>query len=218
MRKTEIMKSKAIYIVLIKAMTGLGRFSRKLFGYEYTHIAVSLTDELCDFVTFSRRRHYTPFDAGFMHEKREHYAFGKYDSAQVKVFKIPVTEDIYNRIVNFVNEVENDSDYVFNFYSMLTMPVIHGFKIYKSYNCMSFVGRILELTGEISMDRKYYRYSIKEFDRLLEGFENSTFNLKKSSDDIDYMSKAGIFKNIGQYIVLNAILTYRLIFKSMVKF
>lgn len=212
------MKNKTIYIVLIKAMTGLGRFSRKLFGYEYTHIAVSLTEELCDFVTFSRRRHYTPFDAGFMHEKREHYAFGKYNSVQVKVFKIPVTEEAYTRIVDFVTEVENDKDYMFNFFSMLTMPVLHGFKIYKTYNCMSFVGRILELTDEVSMNRKYYKYSIKEFDRLLGRFENSTVDLEKIDDDSDYMIKINIFKNIGQYIVLNTILMYRLIFKSMVKF
>lgn len=212
------MKDKAIYVVLIKAMTGLGRFSRKLFGYDYTHIAVSLTEELCDFVTFSRRRHYTPFDAGFMHEKREHYAFGKYDSVQVKVFKIPVTDEAYERINDFVTEVEQDRQYVFNFFSMLTMPVIHGFRIYKAYNCMSFVGRILELSGEVAMNRKYYRYSIKEFDRLLSEYENSEFDLKKNSDDDDYMVRVNIFKNIGQYLALNAILMYRLIFKSMVKF
>ena len=56
-----------IYIVLVKAMTGLGKFARKFSKYEYTHIAVCLNDKLDDFITFSRKKHYTPFDSGFMH-------------------------------------------------------------------------------------------------------------------------------------------------------
>lgn len=212
------MKDKAIYIVLIKAMTGLGKFARKISGYDYTHIAVSLDETYSDFVTFSRRMHYAPFDAGFMHEKREHYAFGKHDGVKVRVFRIPVTYEAYKRITDFVSEVENDDKYVFNFLSMVTMPLIHGFKIYKAYNCMSFAGKILELSDAVRMDRKYYRYSIKDFDRMLSVFHNEEKYLKKNSEDTDYMAKINIFKNIWLYMRLNAILLYRLIFKNMVKF
>ena len=56
-----------VYVVLVKALTGLGKFSRKINKYEYTHIAVSLKQEMEDFDTFSRRSHYTPFNAGIMH-------------------------------------------------------------------------------------------------------------------------------------------------------
>ena len=48
-------KNEYVYIVLIKALTGLGKFSRKLNHYEYTHIAVCFEDTLSDFVTFSRK-------------------------------------------------------------------------------------------------------------------------------------------------------------------
>lgn len=212
------MKDKVIYIVLIKAMTGLGKLARRISGYDYTHIAVSLDETLSDFVTFSRRMHYAPFDAGFMHEKREHYAFGKYDSVKVKVFRIPVTCEAYKRVKDFISEVENDDKYVFNFFSMVTMPLIHGFKIYKAYNCMSFVGKILELSDAVRMDRKYYRYSIKDFDRLLSVFYNEENYLEKACEDTDYMAKINFFRNIRLYIRLNGILLYRLIFKSMVKF
>ncbi len=212
------MNNRAVYVVLIKAMTGLGRFARRISGYDYTHIAVCLDSSLDDFVTFSRRRHGAPFDAGFMHERRSHYAFGKNDSVKVKVFEIPVSDKAYNDIRAFVSRVENDREYVFNFFSMVTMPLIHGFKIYKAYNCMSFVGRILELSGAVKMDKKYYRYSIKNFDRLLSGYHNEETYLKKDCEDWDYMAKTGFFKNIGLYIKLNGILIYRLIFKSMVKF
>ena len=59
---------KWVYIVLIKAHTGLGAVARHITGYPYTHIAVSLDRSMTDFVSFSRRFHNFPFDAGFTHE------------------------------------------------------------------------------------------------------------------------------------------------------
>ena len=39
-------KDEYIYIVLVKALTGLGRIARKITRYEYTHIAISLDENL----------------------------------------------------------------------------------------------------------------------------------------------------------------------------
>ena len=96
-------KDEYIYIVLVKALTGLGRIARKITRYEYTHIAISLDENLEDFITFSRRKHYSPFDAGFMHEKRQYYAFGKNKNVKVKVFKIKISRIIViNLITNLI--------------------------------------------------------------------------------------------------------------------
>ena len=132
-----------IYIVLVKAMTGLGRFVRKFSKYEYTHIAVSLDDKLEDFITFSRRKHYSPFDAGFMYESIDCYAYGNYKKVKLKIFKVPVNNK--KEIIHYIEDVSKDNSYIFNLYSMMTMSLFHGFKIYKAHNCMSFVAKILEL-------------------------------------------------------------------------
>ena len=42
-----------IYIVLIKAHTGLGKISRKITKYDYSHISISMDESFTDFVTFS---------------------------------------------------------------------------------------------------------------------------------------------------------------------
>ena len=153
------MNNEYIYIVLVKALTGLGQFSRMITKYEYSHIAVCLDEKLEDFVTFSRRKHYSPFNAGFMHEKREHYAFGENKKVKVKVFKVPVTKENKARIINYIADIEDDKEYVFNIYSMITMPFIHGFEIYKAYNCMSFTAKIIELSDSVQMDKTYYKYN-----------------------------------------------------------
>lgn len=182
---------KNIYIVLIKAHTGLGKLAKTITKYDYTHIAVCFDNKLTEFITYSRRRHYLPLDAGFMYEYRDYYAFGKNNKVRVKVFRLPVNDDCYINVKEFIKKCKNDNMQMFNLFSMLTMPVIHGFRIYKSHNCMSFVARITELSGAVKMNKPYYRYSIKELDRLLNGYEYFEGNLKRiSSKDYEkYMKK-----------------------------
>lgn len=212
------MKNKAVCVVLIKAMTGLGVFARKIFKYPYTHIAVCLDEDLEDFVTFSRRKHFAPFDAGFMHEKRSHYAFGKYKKFQAKVFKIPVTEENFEKIKAYVDQIENDDEYIFNIFSMVTMGLFHGVKIYKALNCMSFTAKIIELSEVTKLNRQYHKYNIKEMDALLMDCFWKEEEVYKKTDDLEYMSKKVWLKNLGLYFKLNGQILYRMVFKSKTRF
>ncbi len=200
---------KDIYIVLIKAHTGLGKLAKTITGYDYTHIAVCLDRSLTDFITYSRRRHYLPLDAGFMHEYRDYYAFGRHDRVRVKAFKIPVTDSCYQEITDFISRCENDSEQMFNLFSMITMPIVHGFRIYKAHNCMSFTAKIIKLSGAVKMDKSYYRYSIKELDKLLSGYEFFEGYLKRvnSKDYEKYMEKP----KLSEYMQLSANNVFKLL-------
>jgi len=205
---------KYIYVVLIKAHTGLGKVARVFSRYEYTHVAVSLDRTLTDFVTFSRRKHYLPLDAGFMHEYRDYYAFGNHRRVKIKVFKVPVAEQNYNEIIRFISKLENDSEYIFNLFSMMTMPILLGFEIYKAYNCMSFTARVVELTGAVKLKRPYYKYSIKDMEQLLQKHEYFEGNIarKSSCDYAQYMKKFNVSNilSTGAGTIFN--LTKRLLF------
>lgn len=204
-------KEDYVYIVLIKALTGLGKLSRTINKYEYTHIAVALEAQMQDFITFSRRLHYAPFNAGFMHEKVEHYAFGNNKKVKVKVFKVPVAN--MKKIESFIHTIESDKEYIFNIYSMITMPFLHGFRIYKSYNCMSFTGKIIELTGRVNLNKRYYKYTIEEMDHLLTQYFYIETEIEKTRNDEAYMKKPEFFANLKSFAKLNLKLIYRLLFK-----
>ncbi|RKM56350.1 hypothetical protein D6853_06040 [Butyrivibrio sp. X503] len=205
-----------IYVVLVRALTGLGQFARKLSGYEYTHIAVCFDEKLDDFITFSRKRHFAPFDSGFMHETLDCYAFGKNEKVKLKVFKIPVNAENMQRIRLFVDEIAGDKDYLFNLLSMATMGLFHGFRIYKAHNCMSFVGKIISLSGAVPMDKKYYKYDIRSMDELLSYFiYKEDFFYKTDIKRPDYMDRCSVFKNAGMFLALLVRLVYRMIFKSI---
>ncbi len=203
-----------IYIVLIKAHTGLGKISRKITKYDYSHISISMDESFTDFVTFSRRKHFSPFDSGFTHEHRNYYAFGKNENVKVKIFKVPVDKDSYNEIVDTINRFEKDKDNIFNIYSMVTMPIIHGFQIYKAYNCMSFVGLILKKTNAVKMDKPYYKYMIKDMDSLLTEYFYYEGFLDKLDFEDDYMDRIPVFKNVSDFFKLNLRLIGRIIFKQ----
>ena len=203
-----------IYIVLVKAMTGLGKFARKFSKYEYTHIAVCLNDKLDDFITFSRKKHYSPFDSGFMHETLDCYAFGNHEKIKLKIFKIPVTLDNKEKIIKYISKIENDKDYIFNLYSMATMPLFHGFKIYKTLNCMSFVSKIIKLSDSVSMGKRYYKYNIKELDILLSDYKyKEDYFYKTKIENKNYMDKVSFASNILMFFKLNGKLLYRIFSK-----
>lgn len=207
-----------IYVVLVKALTGLGKFARLTSKYDYTHIAVCLDEKLDKFYTFSRRKHYSPFDCGFMIETLDCYAFGKNKNVKLKVFKVPVSKENKEKIEKYIENVSKDSKYIFNFFSMMTMPIFRGFRIYKAHNCMSFVSEIIELSDTVHMSKPYYKYNIKEIDELLTDYlYKEDFFEKKETETKGYMSYVGLIKNTLYFINLNSKLIYRLIAKGKKK-
>ena len=180
---------KQVYIVLIKAHTGLGAVARHITGYPYTHIAVSLDRSMTDFVSFSRRFHNFPFDAGFTHEYRHYYAFGEHRYFCAKIFSLPVTDQNYSAITEYISECEHDSRRIFNLFSMATMPILGGFRIYRADNCM--------------LDELLSDYACFE-GKLVRG-ENFT--------DDEYMKSFSPLKYLTDMIKLISRLTFRAIFR-----
>ena len=214
MKKKEL-QNNYIYVVLVKALTGLGKFARLIGKYEYTHVAVCLDKNLDKFYTFSRRKHHSPFDCGYMVETLDCYAYGKHEKIKLKVFKVPVSLENYNQIEKYIQKISTDNNYIFNFYSMTTMPIIHGFKIYKSHNCMSFVSKIIELSRTIKMFKPYYKYNIKEIDNLLTDYlYKEDYYQKQKIETVDYMKHIGFIQNIIFFFKLNGKLIYRILVKG----
>lgn len=202
-----------IYIALEASHTFVGTLSRIFEHYEYCHCVVCMDENLDSFASFSRRRLHAPFDSGFMRETLDCFAFGKNDSVKLKVFKIPVTHRNKVKIERFITTVEKDDAYIFNFFSAFTMAIFHGFRIYKTYNCMSFVGKVLELSGAVEMSKPYYKYDIKEIDALLSDYlyNEGKYECKEVINK-HYMDKVNPIANVYMFFKLIFRLIYRVIF------
>jgi hypothetical protein len=149
-----------------------------------------------------------------MHENREHYAFGKNEKVKVKIFKLPVAKEDKLKIKDYLKKIENDKEYIFNFYSMLTMPIVHGIQIYKAHNCMSFVSKVIELSNTVKLEKKYYKYNIKEIDNLLKKYFLKECYLERRQEDLEYMKRDSLIFNLKSFLELNGKLIYRILVKG----
>ncbi|MDO4862909.1 MAG: hypothetical protein Q4A05_01960 [Ruminococcus sp.] len=204
---------KKLYIVLIRAHTGLGAVARSLTHYPYTHIAVSFDRSLTDFISFSRRYHYFPFEAGITHEYRHYYAFGSHRDFRAKVFGLEVDDEHCAAVREYISACESDSKMLFNLFSMATMTLVGGFRIPHAENCMSFTARCVELSGCAELKRPYWRYSIRDIDELLS--EHMIFEgriLRGSAPSDGYMTPFEPIRYAVGMARLFPALTCRLIF------
>jgi len=194
---SETLEKKYIYIVAVRENTGVAKLARAVLKYEYSHIALCMDESLTDFITFSRRKYNLPLDSGFMRETRN--CFGDIDAPEfkAKVFKIEITEDEYSEIEDLIYEIEHDKEYMFNVLSMITMPIFKGFELYKTHNCLSFIGKILSKVATIELDKPFYKYSIEDFDTLLTEYTHFEGMIKKDDRHADgYMDKCGFLMNL----------------------
>ena len=96
-----------------------------------------------------------------------------------------------------ISEIEQDKDYIFNIFAMMTMPIFHGFELYKSYNCISFVARILQEIKSIKLLKPYYKYSIQDIDELLTDYTYFEGMMDKDDRQIEgYMDKVGFLTKL----------------------
>jgi hypothetical protein len=97
---------------------------------------------------------------------------------------------------------------------MLTMPIVHGIQIYKAHNCMSFVSKVIELSNTVKLEKKYYKYNIKEIDNLLTEYLLTECYLEKNHEDIEYMKRNSFIFNLKLFLELNCKLIYRILFRG----
>ena len=206
---------KHTYVVLIESYTGLGRLLKKVTGYRYEHIAVSLDKKLTDFYSYSRKQHHHPFTAGFMHEYRDYYAFEKYKKFYAKIFSIPVSEETFKEIESFIQRLEKDDEQIFNLFAMLTTPIVHGFRIYKAHNCMDFTARVIEMAG-VELKKPYYKYDIPDIEKLLEGYPVKEGYVKRIDSEgyEKYVEESSILTNVREFFGVVVKLTKRCLFRK----
>ena len=206
---------KHIYIVLIESYTGLGKILKKFTGYRYEHIAVSLDKSLTEFYSFSRKQHHHPFKAGFMREYRDYYAFEEYQKFYSKIFSIPVTDEQYKEIQDFIDKLLEDDEQIFNLFAMLTTPIVHGFRIYKAHNCMDFTARVIEMAG-VKLNKPFFKYDIPDIEKLLDGYHVKEGYVKRIDSERyeKYVERSSLPAMLTEFVQAVVKLTHRCLFRK----
>lgn len=164
---------KQVYIMCSHSGTNISKFLRFFTRKKYTHISISLGDDLHTFYSFARRKLNNPFIGGLVVEHPNEGVYGKYKDAICAIYKIKVTEEQYEKIKNLL--VNMLADYDRYTYSYISVPLLF-FRIplrrrYK-FTCSQFVAYLLEKNG-VNIGTRYELCRPEDFhlrNKVFEGF------------------------------------------------
>jgi len=142
---------KNIYVILSATPTKIGRAIRTITKSSFNHASISLTRDLSEMYSFARYRARNPLVGGFIQEFPQRLTLGKDKDVHIKIFEIPVTDNQYENIKQFIYEIRDDEDQcLYNLLAILGRPFGLGYNTYKAYVCTDFVVKAL-MQGEINL-------------------------------------------------------------------
>ena len=145
-------KMKKIYIVLTYTGTILSRIIKGYTRDEFSHVSISLDEELTQMYSFGRLNAYNPFIGGFVHEQIDKGTFKRFKNTKSKVYSLEITDEQYDIIKTTINDFEaNKKEYKFNISGLFAAGFNIRIKRKRSLYCAEFVKHILE-TAEVKKD------------------------------------------------------------------
>jgi hypothetical protein len=209
---------KQIYVILSATPTKIGRTIRLFTRSPFNHASISLTKDLSEMYSFARYRAHNALVGGFVQEFPQRLTLGKDTDIQIKIFELPVSEEQYNKIREFIDEIRYDEDQcIYNSLAVLGYPFGLGIHTYKADVCTSFVVKAL-MHGEINLLESMLKpMTPNELEELLEPYLYYQGSLKDYhpapvNDDalVDYFfSRVSPFREVAQVAVHFGRLIYR---------
>ncbi len=144
-RATE--KPKNLYIILSQTSTKVGKTIRLFAKQKYNHAAMSLEEDLEHIYAFARPQHNAILLGGLVQESLTRYTLRRNFPVPVAVYKVPVTEEEYAWVKSTIQGMEEDPDYIYNLFSVLSYPVTRGISVNKAFTCVEFVTYLLQHCG-----------------------------------------------------------------------
>ena len=115
---------------------------------EFCHSSLSLDKDLNEMYSFARFKYHTPLVAGFTKENITTLSLGKEDGVNVKIFRIPVTDQQYKKLERVINNFKNNSGkYMYNLFGLLFFKTPIEFNIRDTYICTEFVSKCIASLG-----------------------------------------------------------------------
>ncbi len=174
---------KKIYVFMVHLPSIANKCSYIFTGFKYTHISICLDNEFKKFYAFQVKNIRTPLVGGFMQENESFFFQAKnVTSLEELVFELPVTDEEYIKVSNYVTSIKEDKEYIFNYVSSLFMFLVGGIKVYKAFHCCEFACEVLNNIDSIEFPKKIYKMHPKDLYKSLLKFEH----YKKTININDY--------------------------------
>ena len=139
---------KKVYIVLTHTGTALSTIIKYYTKDEFSHISLSLDEELEEMYSFGRLNPYNPFWGGFVHENIKYGTFKRFKNTRTEIYSLSIKDEQYNRLVKIINYFkENKQKYSFNILGLACVSIKKKIKRKNNFYCAEFVKHVLKSAG-----------------------------------------------------------------------
>lgn len=134
---------KKLYVMISKTDTGIGSVIRKVTGYPYNHVSMTLDPTFRTWVSFARFIQDTPLYGGFIVEPVERF-LAKGKTVDVHIFAVDITPQRYEELRDLFSKAGNpDSGYIYNHFELVTLTFGIKFPIRNAYTCLGFANAVM---------------------------------------------------------------------------
>lgn len=143
---------KKIYIVLTHTGTALSTIIKYYTKDEFSHVSISLDEELEEMYSFGRLNPYNPFWGGFVHESIKNGTFKRFKNTRTEIYSLNIENEQYERLVKIIKYFnKNKNKYSFNILGLACVSVKKKIKRKNNFYCAEFVKHVLKSAGVISV-------------------------------------------------------------------
>lgn len=139
---------KKIYFVLSYTGTWLAKIIRQYTKKEYSHISISLDENLQRMYSFGRHHPYIFFWGGFVHESVHYGTFKRFSKTKAAIYEMEVTEEQYAKMADEIAAFKKQKMlYHFNILGLFGVAFQKRRIKQNYYYCAEFVRYLLENAG-----------------------------------------------------------------------
>lgn len=135
--------SNQLYIMISRTDTGVGKLIRKVTGFPYNHVSMTLDPTFRNWVSFARYMKPTPLYGGFIVEPVERF-LAKGERIDVRIFSVTVSTEKYRRLQSlFALAGKEDPRLKYNLFALVTLSIGIDLPIRGAYTCLGFCNTVL---------------------------------------------------------------------------
>ena len=146
--------NRTVYVMLSYTGTFLSRAIKKYTKAPYSHVSISLEQDLTNFYSFGRKISFCPLWGGFVTEELDKGVYKRFKNAECGIFELKVNEEQYFRLKEAIEEFQENVDKLrYNFIGLITCAIGVSFKRSNYYFCSQFVDAVFKKVGIEIVDK-----------------------------------------------------------------
>lgn len=158
---------KQLYILLMSSKTLPDTVIRKITGFKYGHVALSLSRDCRTLYSFGRRKPRSILNGGFTIERQDGPFYTLFNETECTIYELDVTDEQYMKL-NVILDYIAYRMHTFNYdYLGIVLRYFHiPVSFRRKYVCSFFVARLLRVSGIYNFPKPDYYVRPSDFELI----------------------------------------------------